>query len=223
MIGLVEDKGMLTNQFPFHPNTLTFGPSLSIYKQNRTTMSSETLSKLTTYDDYRNLPDDGNQYQIIGGDLHMTPAPSVSHQRISKKIFKIIDDYVTANKRGEVLFAPVDVILSMTDVVQPDILFVAGERLNIITEKNIVEAPDLIVEILSEHTESIDRNRKKELYERFGVQEYWLVDPANRQIDQFVLRNKAFVLKASAGADQTISSAILDGCNIPLNQIFPTT
>ncbi len=152
----------------------------------------------------------------------MTPAPSPYHQEISLNIASILRNYALQHKMGKVLCAPVDVILSMTDVVQPDIVFVAGERLNIITEKNIVEAPDLIVEILSEHTESIDRNKKKKLYERFGVREYWLVDPANRQIDQFVLQERAFALKSSAGTDQTLSSAILDGCTIPVDDIFPS-
>src|SRR5690554_2681848 len=127
-------------------------------------MASDTLARLITYDDYRHLPDDGKQYQIIRGELYMTPAPPTVHQRIARNLFLFMDDHVRKHKPGEILFSPVDVVLSMTDVVQPDIVFVAKERLNIIAEKNIVEAPDLVVEILSEHTGKIDRTKKMKLY-----------------------------------------------------------
>lgn len=105
----------------------------------------------------------------------------------------------------------------MTDVVQPDIVFVAKERLNIITKKNIVEAPDLVVEILSEHTESIDRNKKKELYERHGVKEYWMVDPEAKRIEQYVPEQQAFVLKTTAGTKK-LTSILLEG--FTLDEIF---
>lgn len=180
-------------------------------------MASETLTRLVTYDDYRHLPDDGKQYQIIGGELYMTPAPTTLHQRIALRIKVKLFEYVEKKELGEILDAPVDVVLSMTDVVQPDIVFVAKERLNIITKKNIVEAPDLVVEILSEHTESIDRNKKKELYERHGVNEYWMVDPEAKRIEQYVPEQQAFVLKTTAGTKK-LTSILLEG--FTLDEIF---
>lgn len=183
-------------------------------------MASETLSKLVTYDDYRHLPDDGKQYQIIGGELHMTPAPTTVHQRILFKLAQIIAAYVNENKSGEVLVAPVDVILSMTDVVQPDIIFVARERMNIITKKNIVEAPDLVVEIISEHTETIDRKKKKQLYERHGVKEYWIVDPDAKTIEQYLLEGKTFMSKSTAGQDETLTSPLLKEYMVATNDVF---
>lgn len=183
-------------------------------------MASETLSKLVTYDDYRNLPDDGKQYQIIGGELHMTPAPTTVHQRILFKLAQIIAAYVNENNSGEVLVAPVDVILSMTDVVQPDIIFVARERMNIITKKNIVEAPDLVVEIISEHTETIDRKKKKEMYERHGVKEYWIVDPDAKTIEQYLLEGKTFMSKSTAGPDETLTSPLLKEYMVATNDVF---
>ena len=183
-------------------------------------MASETPAKLVTYDDYRHLPDDGKQYQIIGGELHMTPAPSTIHQRISRNLFRMIDNCVTEKNLGEVLFAPVVVILSMTDIVQPDLIFVDKSRQNIITKKNIVEAPDLIVEIISEYTETLDRVKKKELYEQNRVKEYWLVDPENRQIDLYVLEEQALILKSSTGMGQPITSALLHGCDFPVDKVF---
>lgn len=183
-------------------------------------MTSEVLTKLATYDDYRQMPDDGKQYQIIGGKLYMAPAPSILHQRISGNLYKILDDHVTRNGTGEVLFAPVDVILSMTDVVQPDLLFITSDRLNIITKKNIVAGPDLVVEILSEHTEMIDRKKKKELYERYGIKEYWIIAPEIKQIEQFCLEDQSLMHKTTAGRDGTLSSPIFNDFNLDISEIF---
>lgn len=183
-------------------------------------MATTTLTRLTTYDDYRHLPDDGKQYQIIGGELYMTPAPTTQHQRIGLRLKFRLFEFVERNKLGEVLDAPVDVVLSMTDVVQPDIVFVAKERLNIITNKNIVEAPDLVVEILSEHTETIDRKKKMELYERHGVKEYWIVDPDAKVIEQFVLKKKKFKFHAKTEDQQKLASQVIEGLSFSVNEIF---
>ncbi|SHE79793.1 Endonuclease, Uma2 family (restriction endonuclease fold) [Fodinibius roseus] len=172
-----------------------------------------TKEKLVTYDDYRKLPDDGKRYEIIRGELLMTPAPSTNHQRVLGKLFISLNNYVEENNLGEVLVAPVDIIFSMTDVVQPDLIFVSREREEIITKKNIVDAPDLVVEIISEHTEAIDRNRKKALYERYKVREYWIVDPEERQIMQYVFEEGAFKLQANTrteDAGKIISAAVTD-------------
>ncbi len=178
------------------------------------------MPKLTTYDDYRHLPDDGNQYQIIGGELYMTPAPSTAHQRISRNLFRCIDEFVSKHSLGEVLYAPVDVILTMTDVVQPDIVFVAKKRLNIITKKNIVEAPDLVVEVLSEHTKSIDRSAKKDLYERAGVKEYWLADPDKKRIEILILENQKFGNPVLLKSGEALQHSILKGIRINMNEVF---
>ncbi len=182
---------------------------------------SETLTQLVTYDDYRELPDDGNQYQIIGGELFMTAAPYSSHQLIARNIFRIIDQHVYKNQLGEALFSPIDVVFSMTDVVQPDILFISNERLNIITEKNIVAAPELVVEILSKSTRNIDRNLKKELYARQGVEEYWLADPESASISQFILKEGKFELMKKADIDSPILNCqILKGLTVDIRPIF---
>ncbi len=180
-----------------------------------------TKTKLVTYDDYLELPDDGYQYQIIGGELFMTAAPFSRHQRTSRNIFRIIDDYVIKNDLGETFYAPFDVVLSMTDVVEPDILFIAKERLHIITEKNIVEAPDFVVEVLSDSTEQIDRNQKKELYENHGVKEYWIVDLDLETIEIFTLKNKTLVLEAAADEQNpTIKSRLFEALTVNAEEIF---
>lgn len=179
-----------------------------------------TKEKLVTYDDYRNLPDDGKRYEIIKGELLMTPASSTDHQKISRNIFLEIHHYVSEKDLGDVLYAPVDVVLSMTDVVQPDLVFVSRERGEIITKKNIVEAPDLVVEIISEHTEVIDRNRKKALYERYQVREYWIVHPDERQIEQYILEEGALKHQASAGASRKLISKAISGFRLQLEDVF---
>ena len=183
-------------------------------------MATITISRLTTYDDYRQLPDDGKQYQIIGGDLYITPAPSPYHQEISLNLATILSNYVKQHKLGMVYTAPIDVVLSMTDVVQPDLVYIAKNRLNIITKKNIVDAPDLVVEILSEHTETIDRQKKLALYEKHGVKEYWIADPAEKVIEQFVLKKEKLQLHTKARNDEKLSAILMNDFSFPVNQIF---
>jgi Uma2 family endonuclease len=183
-------------------------------------MAIKTLSRLTTYDDYRQLPDDGKLYQIIGGELYMAPAPTTIHQRISLKLLRFLDNHITQNNLGEVLYAPVDVVLSMTDVVQPDLIYVAKERLNIITKKNIVDAPDLVVEILSEHTETIDRQKKMALFEKHGVKKYWIVDPAEKTIEQFVLEEKTLQSNTKVKGNQKLTSIVVHDFSFPVSGVF---
>src|SRR5690625_4945404 len=151
-----------------------------------------TQSKLLTYDEYRSLPDDGNQYQLIGGRLIMSPSPTYFHQIISGNLFRILDPYVYENKLGKILYAPFDVVLSMRDVVQPDLMFISAGRADIIAENNVVEAPNLVIEIISEGTKTTDRISKKTLYEQNGAREYWIVDPQEETIEQFILREGTF-------------------------------
>jgi Uma2 family endonuclease len=179
-----------------------------------------TKSRLTTYDDYRHLPDDGKQHQIIEGQLYMTPAPTTLHQRILLNLFRLIDPFVNKSELGEILIAPVDVVLSMTDVVQPDLVFVAKQRSNIVTKKNIVDAPDLIAEIVSENSEIIDRNKKMALYERHGVKEYWIVDPSAKCVEQYLLNNRRLSLKDTYKDSQKLASVVVNNFTISPSDIF---
>ncbi|MEW6675939.1 MAG: Uma2 family endonuclease [Nitrospirota bacterium] len=124
--------------------------------------------KRYTYEDYLKTPED-ERYELIGGELLITPSPIPNHQRISRKLEFMLEKFVTENNLGEVFYAPCDVYLDEENVVQPDILFISKERLNIISEKNIQGAPDLVIEIISENTAYRDLVQKKRLYARFGV------------------------------------------------------
>lgn len=179
-----------------------------------------TKTALVTYDDYQHLPDDGNRYEIIDGELFMTPAPKMYHQDIIGNIYYHIRKFLEKTNLGKVYVSPADVVLSMTDVVEPDLFFISKERSEIITKKNVVAAPDLVVEILSESTAAIDRNRKKDLYGKYGVKEYWIVDPEQAAIEQYILRDGFFELNDELTSSDKLNSKIIEHFSIPLKEVF---
>ena len=129
-----------------------------------------------TYADYLKTSDD-ERYELLNGELVMPPAPLTGHQMISMALASRLYLYVDEKGLGTVVAAPIDVVLSDTDVVQPDVLFVSSQRSQIVTRENVRGAPDLVVEILSPATEERDRTVKLGLYAQHGVIEYWMVDP----------------------------------------------
>jgi len=138
----------------------------------------------TTWEDVLRMPDDGNRYEFIGGRLYVTPAPVTRHQRISKRLLAALMRILEDAGRGEVFKAPCLVEFPGTgDRVQPDLLFVAEERQEIISEKHVTGAPDLVVEILSPSTAHRDRGIKLDLYARSGVRQYWIVDTDEDVVD----------------------------------------
>src|SRR5699024_6297177 len=140
---------------------------------------------------------------------------------ISSNLFYVLKQYVSEKKLGQVLYAPVDVVLSMRDVVQPDLMYISETRADIIAENNVVEAPDLVVEILSEATKTSDRTSKKTLYEQNGAREYWIVDPIGQTIEQFILREGVFELNGRLGSAQTLTSPTLEGFSLAVGAVFP--
>lgn len=137
------------------------------------------------------LPE-GTYCQLINDTIVMSPALLFDHQSLCRDIFRAIDRKVLINKVGEVYFAPMDVYLNDRNVYQPDILFISEERKHIIDNKGIIGAPDLIIEILSGSNSSYDRGAKKRVYEQAGVQEYWMIHPASKHCEGFVLKDKKF-------------------------------
>ena len=175
--------------------------------------------KKYTYEDYLKTPDD-KRYELIEGELLMTPSPITNHQRISGRIEFELRKFVSENDLGEVFDAPYDVYLDDENVVQPDIMFISKERSKIIGEKNLQGAPDLVVEILSESTAYRDLIQKKKLYAKFGVKEYWIVVPEEKTIDIYSLKDKSYLLYKSYGKDATLESTSLRGFRIELKGIF---
>ena len=139
-------------------------------------MERMALSQIT-WQDVQQLPDDGHRHEAIEGELHVTPAPSIRHQRVSQKLEQELLRLLEAPGHGIVIDAPVGVEFPSTgEGVQSDIVFVSSARTHIIADAAIRGAPDLVVEILSPTTEQRDRGVKRKLYERQGVLEYWIVD-----------------------------------------------
>ena len=147
---------------------------------------TRSTSKLG-YEQYVCIPDDGRRHEIIDGDHYLNPAPATYHQRLSGRIHFQLYEQIDLPRIGEVYCAPTDVQLTDHDIVQPDLIVVLNERKAIITPTKIKGVPDLVVEILSESTIKNDRVLKKELFERVGIPEYWIVDPEEHAVDQFVL------------------------------------
>lgn len=183
-------------------------------------MAEAALNKKRyTYEDYLKTPDD-ERYELIEGDLFMTPSPKTDHQRISRELeFKMVR-FVKENDLGEVFDAPYDVYLDEEDVVQPDILYVSKERVGIIGEKNIQGAPDLIVEILSEGTAYRDAIQKKVLYARHGVKEYWIVAPKEKMIEMYEPKDGIYRLIKTCLYNDILESQVLKGFKVALKEIF---
>ncbi len=153
-------------------------------KAGRYDVSIMQTTTPTTWEDVLRMPDDGNRYEFIGGRLYVTAAPVTRHQRICKRLQQALISVLEHAGHGEVFFAPYLVEFPGTgDRVQPDIFFVSNERRGIITEKQVLGAPDLVVEILSPSTAHRDRGIKLDLYARRGVREYWIVDPVDDVVD----------------------------------------
>jgi Uma2 family endonuclease len=172
-----------------------------------------------TYDDYLLLPED-KRYEILDGELCVVPAPNIRHQRIGLRLKLALFRYVEDHGLGEVFDAPCDVVLSDENVVQPDILFVCRRRHHIVGPANVGGAPDLAIEILSPARRNTDLGIKKKIYSRFGVQEYWIVDPDAATVEVLVWGESGYVSAGVCGITDRLSSPLLPELNLPLSGIF---
>lgn len=162
-------------------------------------MSAHLKTKLD-YDDLAHAPDDGKQYELLDGDLFVTPSPSPLHQRVSKRLQRQLERYFEERKLGEVFNAPLDVILTRHDVVEPDLVVVIN--LEQVSKRGIEGPPLLAVEILSPSTADRDRTLKAKRYEATGIPHYWIVDIESQRIDCYRLTDQKYVLATSAIGNQ---------------------
>jgi Uma2 family endonuclease len=176
------------------------------------------LTRPLTYDDLLQMPDDNRRYEIIGGELHVATAPLPDHQRLSGLQYVDFFSFVDPREHGRVYAAPIDVVLGEHDIVEPDSVLVSAHRLDIIGEKFIGGAPDLLMEILPPTTRVRDETVKAQLYARSGVPEFWVVDPIARSIRVFALRDEAYV-DTSAG-DGFARSLVLPGFAVDIAAHF---
>lgn len=147
-------------------------------------MAAKSTQKRWTYAEFARLPESGStRYEIIDDELYVTPGPGRRHQQIVIRLASALHVFAESTGVGEVYVSPFDVLFGEGDYVEPDILFVRKERTEVVTERGIDGAPDLVVEVLSPSTESRDRGIKLERYRHFGVPECWIVDPEGQTIE----------------------------------------
>ena len=173
-----------------------------------------------TYEDYRTAPPD-KRYELLDGELLLTPAPNLKHQRLQLRLGMRLAGFIEERALGELFFAPCDVVLSDTDVVQPDLLFVSHDHAHLlIGGDNVRGAPDLVVEILSPATADRDRGYKRALYAKHGVTEYWLVDPVAETVSILRPRGGALIVAHTFGRNETLRSPLLVGFELDLDDVF---
>ena len=175
-----------------------------------------------TYEDFLNFPNDGKRHEIIDGDHYVTPSPNTKHQRVATSLTVALGSYLRHDAIGEVFAAPFDVLLSDRDVVEPDLLYISRERAGILTDKHVRGSPDLVVEILSPGTRKTDEVTKRKLYERFDVQEYWVVDPELDTIKVYRRADGVFARAAelTAEAGDILTTPLLPEFSVSLADLF---
>jgi Uma2 family endonuclease len=175
-----------------------------------------------TYDDFLLFPDDGKRHELIDGEHYVTPSPSRKHQAIVWNLTVRIGTYLEANPVGRAFGAPFDVVFSQFDVVEPDLLFISNARLEVLTTTNVQGAPNLVVEIGSPSTRQRDETIKRKLYERFGVEEYWVIDPEIETIAVYRHVGETYqrVLELALERNDTVTTSLLPDFTLSLQQIF---
>lgn len=172
-----------------------------------------------TYEDYALLPED-RRYEVIDGELVVTPAPTPFHQVVLGRFWRLVGDHVEAHRLGTVLLAPCDVVLSRYDVLQPDILYISAERRPIIGDKYVGPAPDLVVEVLSPSTAERDRTAKAKRYATLGVREMWLVDPDAKTMEVLLNAGEGFRRDGLFSETDTVRAVTLPCLEFPAAPVF---
>lgn len=171
-----------------------------------------------TYGEYDAMPDDGNRYEVADGQLELMGSPSPTHQSVSSEILFTLNE--SCRSEYIIYIAPIDVILSDTEVRQPDLVMVHRSRMSIIAKKGIVGAPDLVVEIISPWSRRRDKVHKLKTYARYSIPEYWIVDLANWTLEQYVLTGQAYELVEIYAEDEPVQSERISCVSFTMNDIM---
>ncbi len=180
------------------------------------------IEPLMTVDDLDAMPEDGNRYEVIEGELFLSRAPGLPHQIVSGNLFGYFWNYLAKNPIGKIIATP-GLVFSQYSGVIPDLVFYTHARAEeIIADERLVAAPDIVIEILSPGRENISRDRvaKRQLYAKHGVNEYWLVDSENRSVEVYRLAGQSLELAAMLRHDDEITSPLLSGFTCPVSKIF---
>ena len=179
---------------------------------------SQVVRPRVSYSDLQHQPEDGRRYEIYDGEVFVVPAPVPLHQRAVRRLLRILDDYA-ASDGGEVLASPIDIVFSEYNVVEPDLVYFSATRRHLVPDRlPIRSSPDLVVEVLSPSTAATDRGRKLQTFARFGIPEYWIVDPEAPALEVLVLVGGQYQLHAKVAAGENVTSATLPALRFQLWQ-----
>ena len=174
--------------------------------------------RLLTYEDFLTFPDDGVRREIVEGEVLVTPAPNVRHQDLVLRLCFALEEHVRAHGGGRVFVSPLDVRLSEHDIVEPDVIFLAEDRLSIIKEKFMLGSPSLLIEVVSDPR--TDRVRKRELYARAGVPEYWIVDPDAERGEVHRLEGSRYGKPQILEPGESLETTLLPGLRLNIEDLF---
>ena len=182
----------------------------------------ETIERYAnqTVEDLQLLPE-GTFAELIDGEIVLSPAPTRLHQHISRILSFELESHIRSRGGGVMYFAPIDVHLSREYVFQPDIIYISDERADILGDQ-VYGAPDLVIEILSPSTGYYDLTKKRDAYERFGVKEYWIVDPERKRVEILVLEGESYRTDQVISSTGTANSVLLDGLEVDVAPLFAT-
>ncbi|HEX7175605.1 MAG TPA: Uma2 family endonuclease [Pyrinomonadaceae bacterium] len=184
------------------------------------TTEQRLTHRAASIEEFWALPESVLLTEYINGEILMAPAPVPLHQFVLGNIFTALGNFARNNSLGTIFLSPVDVVLPSGDVVQPDVVFLTSrDAKRALAAKRVHATPPLLVEIISPGSITHDTLRKRNLYERNGVREYWIVDPAARTISQLVLRKKHYALTEHVEAD-AIRSAVLSGFEMNVGELL---
>ncbi|MEQ8175679.1 MAG: Uma2 family endonuclease [Syntrophomonadaceae bacterium] len=189
--------------------------------QKAWSIQTEPARKLT-YQDYLDLPEEpGYRFEILDGMLIKEPSPNVMHQRASRNLQRIFEDYFwKLDPGGEIFSAPLDVTLNNINVVQPDVFYVSGKQQTIVKDTRIDGSPTLVVEVISPSSTRKDRLQKMRIYQALKVQHYWLVNPQERTLECFALQDEVYALVASGMDEEIVEHPDFAGLIIPLGALW---
>ena len=180
----------------------------------------QATDRRVTYAELLTWPDDGRRYELYDGEVVEVPSPVARHQRVALHVIDVLRGYEETTG-GIRVPAPFDIVLSEHNVLQPDVVFFRRERRHLLSDWGPARVrPDLAVEVLSPSTQSRDRGRKMEILTRFGLPEYWIIDPAKNTIEIYALRDGVFVVALTADASQHVESPTLTGLAFAASHLF---
>ena len=182
-------------------------------------MGAEVIPKLT-FEQFRELPSDGKRYELVRGEVHVTPAPATRHQLALQNLTENLGPYVHKNDLGEIFPAPLDVRLGEETVLQPDFIFISNAGAGIIQENWIEGSPDLAVEILSPTTAGHDRAVKLPIYAEARVPEVWFIDPKAKTVEVLRLQGARYAVEATYAGHQVLTSALFPGWQLRLDDLI---